>query len=52
VMNFYNKGGGAGMGLSVPTQTLAEDKLNLSKPEQQAIIAFIKSLSDLKEVAY
>ncbi|WP_375434100.1 cytochrome-c peroxidase [uncultured Hymenobacter sp.] len=52
VMDFYNKGGGAGMGLAVPTQTLAEDQLNLTKTEQQAIIAFIKSLSDAREVAY
>ncbi|UOQ64972.1 cytochrome-c peroxidase [Hymenobacter volaticus] len=52
VMDFYNKGGGAGMGLDVPTQTLAEDQLNLTQTEQQAIIAFIKSLSDAREVAY
>ncbi|UOG73573.1 cytochrome C peroxidase [Hymenobacter tibetensis] len=52
VMDFYNKGGGAGMGLSVPTQTLAEDRLNLTKTEQQSIIAFIKSLNDTREVAY
>jgi cytochrome c peroxidase len=52
VMDFYNKGGGAGMGLDVPNQTLAEDKLGLSAAEQQAIIGFIKSLSDSREVAY
>ena len=52
VMDFYNKGGGAGMGLAVPNQTLAEDRLDLSTAEQQAIIAFIKSLSDAREVAY
>ena len=52
VMDFYNKGGGAGMGLEVPNQTLAEDRLDLSTAEQQAIIAFIKSLSDAREVAY
>lgn len=52
VLDFYNKGGGAGLGLSVPNQTLPEDRLNLSPTEQQAIIAFIKSLNDAKEVAY
>lgn len=52
VLDFYNKGGGAGLGLSVPNQTLAEDRLNLSTTEQQAIIAFIKSLSDAREVSY
>jgi cytochrome c peroxidase len=52
VLDFYNKGGGAGLGLAVPNQTLAADRLNLSKAEQQAIIAFIKSLTDAREVAY
>ncbi|RPD47726.1 cytochrome-c peroxidase [Hymenobacter sediminis] len=51
VLDFYNQGGGGGMGLSVPTQTLAEDKLDLTTAEQQAIIAFIKSLNDTP-VAY
>ncbi|MBX0288934.1 cytochrome C peroxidase [Hymenobacter sp. HSC-4F20] len=52
VLDFYNKGGGAGMGLPVPTQTLAEDKLDLTTAEQQAIIAFIKSLSDTPTAIY
>ncbi|SFQ72342.1 cytochrome-c peroxidase [Hymenobacter arizonensis] len=52
VLDFYNQGGGAGIGLSVPNQTLAEDELNLSQTEQQAIIAFIKSLTDVQEVPY
>ncbi|WP_022826022.1 cytochrome-c peroxidase [Hymenobacter norwichensis] len=52
VLDFYNKGGGTGLGLAVPNQTLAEDNLNLSTAEQQAIIAFIKSLNDAREVAY
>ena len=52
VLDFYNRGGGIGLGLSVPTQTLADDKLHLSKAEQQAIIAFIKSLSDAQESTY
>jgi cytochrome c peroxidase len=52
VLDFYNRGGGAGLGLSVPNQTLAADRLDLSKAEQQALIAFIKSLNDAREVAY
>ncbi|SNR62400.1 cytochrome c peroxidase [Hymenobacter mucosus] len=52
VLDFYNKGGGAGLGLEVPNQTLAEDRLNLSTTEQQAIVAFIKALNDTREVAY
>ncbi|TGE18562.1 cytochrome c peroxidase [Hymenobacter elongatus] len=52
VLDFYNKGGGIGLGLAVPTQTLAEDRLHLSTAEQQAIIAFIKALNDTQESAY
>jgi cytochrome c peroxidase len=44
VMDFYNKGGGAGMEINVPNQTLSADKLNLSEKEMEALIAFIKSL--------
>ncbi|GAB2792575.1 cytochrome c peroxidase [Hymenobacter luteus] len=52
VLDFYNRGGGAGLGLAVPTQTLPEDKLDLTTAEQQAIIAFIKSLNDTQGVVY
>lgn len=45
VIDFYNKGGGAGIGLHVPNQTLAADKLNLTGVEQKQLIAFIKSLN-------
>lgn len=43
---FYNNGGGAGMGLEIPYQTLPPDSLNLNKKEKAAIIAFIKTLTD------
>ncbi|MEL6863043.1 MAG: cytochrome c peroxidase [Bacteroidota bacterium] len=46
VMDFYNKGGGAGMGIDVPYQTLPDSPLNLTDQEQQDIIAFMKSLTD------
>lgn len=46
VMDFYNRGGGAGLGLDLPHQTLATTPLNLTKIEQADIIAFMKSLSD------
>lgn len=52
VLDFYNQGGGAGLGLSVPTQTLAEDKLDLTAAEQQALIAFLKSLTDTPAAIY
>lgn len=46
VMDFYNKGGGAGMGLDVPYQTLPADELHLTKQETADIIAFMNSLTD------
>ncbi|MDR0230064.1 MAG: cytochrome-c peroxidase [Flavobacteriaceae bacterium] len=46
VMDFYNKGGGLGLGLKVESQTLPEDPLNLTTQEMQDIIAFMKALSD------
>jgi cytochrome c peroxidase len=47
VMDFYNEGGGEGLGLPVKNQTLAPDKLNLTKPEIRQIIAFLNSLTDV-----
>ncbi len=50
VLTFYNNGGGAGMGLSVPGQTLAADSLHLDRQEINDIIEFIYSLNDKTEV--
>lgn len=47
VVEFYNHGGGAGLGLDVKNQTLAADVLNLSKEEKIALIEFMKSLTEL-----
>jgi cytochrome c peroxidase len=46
VLEFYNSGGGQGLGLDVPYQTLPSDPLNLEKTEIDAIIAFMKTLTD------
>ncbi len=46
VMNFYNNGGGAGMGIQLEGQTLSADSLHLSQGEQQDVIAFMQSLTD------
>ena len=46
VMDFYNKGGGAGMGIDLPNQTLPFDSLALKQHEINDIIAFMKSLTD------
>jgi len=44
VMDFYNKGGGNGLGFKLDNQTLASDKLNLTEKESGEVIAFIKAL--------
>ncbi len=46
VMDFYNKGGGGGMGFDLEYQTLPFEELNLTPREQNAIIAFMKTLTD------
>lgn len=46
VVEFYNKGGGIGLGYEVENQTLPSDQLNLSITEQKALVAFLKTLSD------
>lgn len=48
VMEFYNEGGGAGLGLDVPNQTLASDRLNLSQQEIELVIDFMEGLTDGK----
>lgn len=49
VIEFYNKGGGAGAGLEVNNQTLPSDPLNLTKQEKIQLIAFMQSLTDMKK---
>jgi cytochrome c peroxidase len=46
VIEFYNRGGGKGLGLFIENQTLPEDRLHLSSFEKNAIVAFLKSLND------
>jgi cytochrome c peroxidase len=46
VLEFYNLGGGAGMGLEVENQTLPDAHLDLSRQEIGDIIAFMETLSD------
>ncbi len=45
VVDYYNRGGGAGLGLDVPHQTLPFDELKLTKAEQADLVAFMKSLT-------
>lgn len=46
LMDFYNKGGGQGIGIKLEHQTLPFDKLNLTKQEIMDIIAFMNALTD------
>jgi cytochrome c peroxidase len=46
VLEFYNKGGGIGLGMQVNNQTLSAEPLNLSKNEMSDIIAFLHALED------
>ncbi|GAB2947883.1 cytochrome c peroxidase [Hymenobacter coalescens] len=52
VIDFYDRGGGAGLGLNAPTQTLAADRLRLSTAEKQALIAFLHALTDADQPCY
>lgn len=46
VIDFYNRGGGAGIGIDLPNQTLPPDRLGLTDQEKKNIISFIHSLTD------
>jgi cytochrome c peroxidase len=45
LIEFYNVGGGVGLGLEIPNQTLPGDPLNLTKEEKQSLIDFLKTLT-------
>ncbi len=51
VVDFYNRGGGSGIGITLENQTLPPDELNLTNTEIKDIIAFMKALDD-KVIAY
>lgn len=46
VLDFYNHGGGQGLGIEVAGQTLSPNKLGLNKDEKDVIKAFLVSLTD------
>jgi cytochrome c peroxidase len=46
VLDFYNKGGGSGLGIRLTNQTLPAGELGLTAKEQEDIIAFLKTLTD------
>jgi cytochrome c peroxidase len=46
VIDFYDRGGGSGIGLKLPNQTLPSEPLNLNDKEKHALISFIHALTD------
>lgn len=46
VVDFYNRGGGGGMGIELPHQTLPFDNLSLNDREIKDLVAFMESLTD------
>ncbi|TCD23393.1 cytochrome C peroxidase [Pedobacter psychrodurus] len=46
VVEFYNLGGGKGLGLDVPDQTLSSTPLKLSPKETASIVSFMEALTD------
>ncbi|MBO9699566.1 MAG: hypothetical protein J7604_05105 [Sporocytophaga sp.] len=50
VVDFYHKGGGAGLGIAIENQTLPFDSLDLNAYEKKAIVSFLKSLTDTSGV--
>lgn len=46
VIDFYNRGGGIGLGIPMERQTLPAYPLHLTREEQQNLIAFLHTLTD------
>jgi cytochrome c peroxidase len=46
VVNFYHKGGGLGIGIDLPFQSLPFDSLQLNNNEKKSIVAFMNALTD------
>ncbi len=46
VIDFYARGGGNGIGMSLETQTLPFDKLELSAQDKKDLVSFLKTLTD------
>ncbi|GAA3579042.1 cytochrome c peroxidase [Snuella lapsa] len=46
VMDFYNKGGGAGLGFNLDHQTLPFESLELKPEELASLVSFVKTLTD------
>lgn len=50
VIEFYDKGGGAGVGIATDNQTLSAAPLLLTAEEKKALVSFMETLTDDKSV--
>lgn len=50
VIDFYDRGGGAGLGFELDNQTLPTDRLQLTASEKKDLIAFLQALTDTSVV--
>ena len=46
VIDFYNRGGGIGLGMDIPNQTLPPVPLDLTEQEVSDLVAFMEALTD------
>ena len=46
VVDFYNRGGGAGIGIQLENQTLPPEPLQLTARERRALVRFMEALTD------
>jgi cytochrome c peroxidase len=46
VVDFYNRGGGHGVGVRLDNQTLPPDSLGLSSADTRALVTFMRALTD------
>lgn len=46
VIDFYDRGGGAGLGFDLSNQTLPPDRLNLTAKEKAQLLSFLRTLND------
>lgn len=51
VVDFYDCGGGAGIGIDLAHQTLPPDPLNLTEQEKADLVTFMEALTDTSSVA-
>ena len=51
VVDFYNRGAGAGIGIELENQTLSPEPLELRRGEQRSIVVFMRALRDTTSVS-